>query len=181
MHHTKRTKLLQLNTQLLKLLLTDDKDTVGKHFELATIDSLSLCITVSFIRTNAIHFTIYVKNDQKYKIRSQSFKTSSKTFNEVGSLIEQFLTINDIAALDNFCLKRVPAPKSPQKRLTSFSDTTEKRYKRGVKRPKRNLHKTVNTQSTSHLVEPTTPKQIREASLERKMFSDPKMWKYKQP
>jgi len=180
MTKVQENKLL-IEFELLKLSQLGIKNCTGQHYELCTIDAAQLCISITSVRGQNMWYETYRFFDGK---KTGLYKQKVWGL-QLANIVEDFVSLlseHEIKTATNILLKRKTATATKAKTDTSTMAQSSKRptkYKRntrGQTSPKEPLLQ--QTKDSTGLTRPSNQKERDQAKLERKLFSNPKMWTF---
>jgi hypothetical protein len=163
-----------LQNQLTVFAAKHEKEVVKKHFRLFTLSGKEFCIHVAWIKGSTICIETYWKRGS-IQSELKSTKIYNRQLSGITNAVMDRLNRIDLSKAIGIKITSVTKPKRV---LRKRIEQKEVRYKRNVRNKK--VEENKSTDTTSSKPTPTTAKEIKEAKLERKIFSDPKMhkWKY---
>lgn len=153
---------------------TPEKDILGKYYTLFDTNESHIVLCVSMKSKDKINFCITERPLGTSKQSSiASFKVGN-SWNEVISRIQDVFWNSYKFSFTEFTdIKRTVAPKA--KELLDAVSTT-RISKRSE--PRKRIETTMSSDE-SHLVEPSNASERNQAKVERQIFKNPKLWKFK--
>lgn len=173
MQTTYETQKIQLTAQILKLFIQHEDEYLKKHYKLYDIDNLSFCINITYINDEGIWFTTYYKNSENVQSQLQSHKVYGKQSHHI---VERILIVikDELMRIEAFNCEKTSVPKRIEKTEIKLNNDNP------IVRRRKLITNDVNVnKEETHLRIPSNAKERQEAKLERKIFNNSKMWKWK--
>lgn len=180
---------LLIQGQLLNLMSITEKSLTSQHFSICTIDTIKLCISITLIKKDVMYFESYYLNN-KIKTKVKKHKVNSNNFIELINRFIDQIPAKDMINCQLIELQRIPKPQEKPQTVSIIDQQAESgsSFKRNNKHNRHIIQDYVHETIIKSLANVDDDKPIAitkqekaEAQLERKIFSDQKMWKWQTP
>lgn len=174
MNETYESNRFLMKMQIPRIFETDSKKIVKSQFRLFSIEENNFVITITTIKNEGVWFDTSWYDVNRFKSSIEKHRIYSKDVDTFVSDILHRLTKSEIEQAEDICLRPISKYKTPKEIETPafMEDQSKPRIKRHTPSPKIEVIGTT-------LITPITDAEKRQAKMERKLFHDPKMWKFK--
>lgn len=170
-----------MKMQLGRIFENDTKKLTTSQFRLFSIEESNFVITITTIKKEGIWFDTSWYSVDRLKSNIEKHRIYAKDTNLFIEDVMRRLNQSEIEQAEDICLRPISKYKTPNQLDSSnylsgkplfMEGQSQPRYKRSGPNQKIEIMTT--------LIKPTNESERKQAQLERKLFHNPKMWKYQE-
>lgn len=169
-----------IQNQLTVFSSKHEQDLIRKHFRIFTMQGKEFCICVAWIKGSTVCIETYWRRGTK-QIDLQIYKIFNRQISGLSEVVLGRLNVGDLSKIKDIKIVPISRPRIT-KEIKQAKESTAPKYKRNVRNKvqEENIQKSLDlNKSVANKITPRNKKEIQEAKLERALFHDSKMWKYK--